>query len=307
MTKFGIKSLKGEVKIKKASLFFLVVFAIAAFLLNVKSFFKKPNVCSTPSPSLEPSPCLEPSLCLKPPPCYWGRTNDVVLNKQKFTFYDSYSSTSVRGQVKHFQADEYNLTKVVFNPGDVVVDIGANVGVFAIPLAKKFPFLKIYSYEPVPEIYEFFKRNMIINKIPEGVITLVNKAITGDGRNIRMMISRNSWKSRLEDIKKNDSFLHVDEQVIESESVADVFEKYKIGKCRLFKIDCEGCEFEALLNTSDEVFQRIELFRGEFHHFKDLASRGPGYTSCQLFKFVKSKGLNEAQITFWNGKGNEKC
>ena len=40
--------------------------------------------------------------------------------------------------------DEYKLKEINFHPGDVVLDIGANVGSVSILLAKKYPFLQMF-------------------------------------------------------------------------------------------------------------------------------------------------------------------
>jgi len=43
--------------------------------------------------------------------------------------------------------------------GDVIVDAGANMGVFAIFCAVKFPHSMIYAYEPTPSTFEVLKEN----------------------------------------------------------------------------------------------------------------------------------------------------
>jgi FkbM family methyltransferase len=43
--------------------------------------------------------------------------------------------------------------------GDVVFDVGANVGVFAVRAAQRHPDVRIFAFEPVPAIFEVLKRN----------------------------------------------------------------------------------------------------------------------------------------------------
>ncbi len=78
------------------------------------------------------------------------------------------------------------MFQIDFKEGDIVIDIGANVGMVSILLAKKFPFFKIYSFEPMRNNYESFLKNIELNKVPNGVIKHFNKAVTKDGRIVSM-------------------------------------------------------------------------------------------------------------------------
>ncbi len=93
-----------------------------------------------------------------------------------------------------------------FSPGNYVIDIGGNVGIVSIYLAKEYPFLKIYAFEPMHCNYENFKENIKLNNIPEWVITLVNKAVTKDGRSVVISYNlANSGGSIVSDKLKNNS------------------------------------------------------------------------------------------------------
>jgi FkbM family methyltransferase len=89
------------------------------------------------------------------------------------------SATAAR-DCQQIARGEYNLAAIPFRPGDVVVDIGANVGVVSVFLAKRFPQLSIYAFEPVPPIYEQLCRNVASN----GAFNIrpFNLAVTGDGK-----------------------------------------------------------------------------------------------------------------------------
>lgn len=49
--------------------------------------------------------------------------------------------------------------------GDSVVDIGAHLGSFSIPLAVKYPEINIYAYEPAPKNYQILLKNIAINGV----------------------------------------------------------------------------------------------------------------------------------------------
>ena len=47
----------------------------------------------------------------------------------------------------------------------------------------------------------------------------------------------------------------------------DVFDENGIKNCDFCKIDCEGAEFDILLNTPEDILQKVKVFTIEFHEF----------------------------------------
>ena len=112
--------------------------------------------------------------------------NTCKINDIDFLFFDSITSNITNGIAKEIE-NEYNLNNIDFKEGDIVIDIGGNVGMVSIYLAKKYPFLKIYSFEPLKQNYENFLKNIELNKIPKDIITVENLAITKDGRDVNIL------------------------------------------------------------------------------------------------------------------------
>lgn len=184
-----------------------------------------------------------------------------------FNFFDIVGSQTVK-----FVTDEINLTKeyyfdnIGFQPGDIVIDIGANVGMVSIFLAKKYPFLKIYSYEPVYLNYCNLTRNIQLNKIPEGIITPIRKAVNGDGSPVSIMFDpRNSGGSALCKECKEGFILKKEDTNIEAITLEQIFKEHNIEKVKLLKIDCEGGEYDILKSCAPKYLKKIEVLRGEFH------------------------------------------
>ena len=55
---------------------------------------------------------------------------------------------------------------IKINEGDVVVDVGANIGVLGIRLSKKYKNIKIHSFEPIPSIFKVLKKNSKLSSNP---------------------------------------------------------------------------------------------------------------------------------------------
>ena len=67
--------------------------------------------------------------------------------------------------------DNYRIFErgIKFEPGDVVLDIGANEGLFSIMLAKLYPYLRIIAFEPVPRTFFQMIRNIGLNVRGTGI------------------------------------------------------------------------------------------------------------------------------------------
>ena len=151
------------------------------------------------------------------------------------------------------------------NPGDTVIDIGGNIGLFAIYAAVRKPHTKVYSFEPFPSNARFFLQNIQQNNLSR--IKLYEKAVTGKKGNRFLNVS-DSWVSHSLSPEKEDG------KGIEVGGITlnEILEETK--KCDLLKIDCEGSEYEIFYSTSHEDLQKIHRVVCEYHNNKE--GNGPG-------------------------------
>lgn len=151
--------------------------------------------------------------------------------------------------------------------GDVVLDIGAHVGIVSIYLAKRYPGIRVYAFEPVAENFQRMERNIGANHAIGIVPTF--RAVTSDGRNVflRGNVKANSGGTTM--IRSPDIALEV---VHSSISIADVFTQ-AAGRVALLKIDCEGAEYE-ILEAAGDLLHRVDRIRGEFHTSPTLEAQG---------------------------------
>lgn len=201
-----------------------------------------------------------------------------------FKFYDFIFSNCIRyfeGEV-----DDYNFDSIDFKDGDVVIDIGGNIGMVSIYLAKKYPFLKIYAFEPVKQNYENFLKNIELNNINKDIIKVFNLAITKDRRDVILTSPfNNSGASNIYNNFRGSGNIILNNDIsIKSITFDDIFSNNNISKCKLLKIDCEGAEYEILYSANVENLKNCEYMRAEFHgkkyKQKDL------YNHCN--KFIKN-------------------
>ncbi len=198
-----------------------------------------------------------------------------------FKFYDFIFS----GVTEYMpnEIDDYNFDSIDFKDGDVVIDIGGNIGTVSIYLAKKYPFLKIYAFEPVKQNYENFLKNIELNNINKDIIKVFNLAITKDRRDVILTSPfDNSGASNIyNNFRGSGNIISNNDISIKSITFDDIFANNNISKCKLLKIDCEGAEYEILYSANVENLKNCEYMRAEFHgkkyKQKDL------YNHCNRF------------------------
>ena len=188
---------------------------------------------------------------------------------------------------------EYGLDKFEFQEGDVIIDIGANIGIVSIYLAKKFPFIKIYAFEPVRQNYECILKNIELNNIEDGIITVENVAITGDRRKLNLTVPiYNTGQSNIHNRYSSPIISNIDPNV-NSIKLDDVFLKYNISKCKLLKIDCEGAEYEILYNTDAKNLEKCCNLISEFHGNIEEQKKLYDYCSKYISNIYYIENANE--------------
>jgi FkbM family methyltransferase len=193
----------------------------------------------------------------------------VNLKGINLQFYDFYKSSTCSFIANEINNDSYDIAidnKVNFKNDDVVIDIGGNIGMVSILLAKKYPFIKIYAFEPVYENWKNFKRNIKINNVNN--IKLFNLAVAGN--NCFAKIEHDYNINICSSLMKN--FIHqwqreicIKRNTVKTITLDDILLRFKIDKCKLLKIDCEGSEFEIFYNS--KLLNKIEYVTGETHSY----------------------------------------
>jgi FkbM family methyltransferase len=193
-------------------------------------------------------------------------------------------------------ADVYGIESIPFSPGDVMVDVGGNLGAVSIYVAKKHPGVKILLYEPVPESHRLCLRNLEANGVSG--ITAIQKAVTGDGRPLTLAARRDflggaSAHYRGERIAGPG---HVQFSV-DSVTLDQVFDTHGIRRCKLLKIDCEGSEHEILRAAT--CLGRVDYLSGEFHINAQLTAQGHSISGLRehCARFLAPENIRLTTVT----------
>jgi len=157
---------------------------------------------------------------------------------------------------KSFEYSSFELFSTLLNPGNIILDVGANSGVYSIFYSKLVGDKgRVYAFEPDTSNYSLLQKNLRLNNCNN--VLVYNFALSNKESAVEM-ISYNPENSNLK--LQGDSFKYMKEISDKSETASgikackldDLEEIKNISKIDFFKIDVEGAEFLVLqgsLNT----------------------------------------------------------
>ena len=217
------------------------------------------------------------------------------IHEKDFVFRDIESSITSNVVAYEFDHDYKILNEIKFKKDDVILDIGANIGMISIFIAKKNPDIKIYAFEPVNVNFKNFEHNIKANKITSD-IKKFHFGLGEKKENILIKIPLNS--SGAASIY-TDRYIQYENNIITEnitiEPIKEILNENNIKKIKLLKIDCEGCEFDVLSSLTKEDFRNIEYFLGEIH------CRNNDKNDLKIWnKILKKmqKNMNKSKINF---------
>ncbi len=172
------------------------------------------------------------------------------------------------------------------NPGDTILDVGANIGSFSLLAAHKQAG-QIFAIEPAKEVFELLQENIRLNGRKN--ISLFNLALdAGEGvRELQLGDAQASfhWKSPFGAV-----------QMVPTLSLGMFLERNHVARVDFLKMDCEGSEFDVLFNSDRAVLRKIHRFAIEFHNLS------PEKNADTLKEDLEAKGFSiDLCRGEWNG------
>ncbi len=143
----------------------------------------------------------------------------------------------------------------MFEPDDIVIDIGGHIGTFAIECVQRGA--DVISFEPNPENHELLVKNVKLNKM-EDRITVYDEAIsTVEGKATLCLDDVNPGShSLVKGCVDHPGKGKIEVETVTLDSVTGDFD------IRLIKLDCEGLEYDIVKNSD---LSNVEQIIGELH------------------------------------------
>ena len=137
----------------------------------------------------------------------------------------------------------------------IAVDVGANVGFWARPLASKFD--HVIAFEPIDHVYNCLELNV------EGLSVTINKHALGSINSTVNMVFNN----------ENTGASHVDETTMGAGSIEiKRLDDLDLPQFDLLKIDCERYDLEVLKGSIETILEYKPIIVVEQHHDTDLCA-----------------------------------
>ena len=204
---------------------------------------QQPAVVPAPRQPTAPQPMAAPTLR---PPVYMG--NNIALlcttNYNKM-YVDTRDLLIAPWLLIHgeWEPEETELLKKLIKPGDVFVDVGANLGYYAL-LAARVGASHVYAFEAQPSTYELLGKNVIINWMTK-FITYEHLAVYSHTTDLEFFVRNNYPGNSSLGFTPPDQlqkwFDTTTAVKVHAVSLDDYFAD-KPGKLDLIKVDVEGAE-----------------------------------------------------------------
>lgn len=165
------------------------------------------------------------------------KSNFIIKDEHKI-FLDSKDSLklSTVGSHENFETD---IVKKIIKKGDIVIDIGSNIGYYTLIFAKLVGDTgKIYAFEPDQTNFSLLKKNVEINGYQN--VMLENKIVANSNSQMSLFLDK-------ENLGAHSIIPHDDALQVKVDSVKlDDYLKGFNEKINFIKMDIEGGEAEAL-------------------------------------------------------------
>jgi FkbM family methyltransferase len=165
-----------------------------------------------------------------------------------------------------------------YNNNAIVMDIGANIGIYTILLSRIYPKAKIIAIEASPSIFEMLKSNCKLNNLlfPGSNVLLINKAISDKDDTTAEFYEKHSISTMFKEFLINLSTTIITNQdqlnkrVVRTVTIDNLVETTDISEISLLKMDVEGAEVLALKGAINTLTQKkIKNMVIEYHSLEN--------------------------------------
>lgn len=190
-----------------------------------------------------------------------------------------------------FEPLETKLFKNSLREGMVVLDIGANIGLFTLISAKIIGEAgHVYAFEPSQDNFQILERNVLLNHFNDKV-SLIKAAVASETMSGKLLLAKDggSHSITFSGVKNNVPIEDVDFVRID-----DFVQLRSLSRIDVIKVDAEGADFEVLKGAVETLRKFSPML---FVEFAERTLCKFGTTPKEMLDFIISFGYKPYRIT----------
>lgn len=180
-----------------------------------------------------------------------GMCFDIFLKDNYYTLKDNTLRENIQDELCFYFYNEgpYEINEVQIGQRDIVIDAGANMGMFSIMAAKKGA--RVYSFEPQSMFFNYLNENSKLNALEKSIKTY-KLAISSHKYKTSLSVNQDNLLAASINIDRKGDFenancISIDEWVKENQ----------ISKIDFIKADIEGAE-RLLLDGAENTIKQFK-------------------------------------------------
>lgn len=179
-----------------------------------------------------------------------------------------------------WKAKIYDDVRFPIAARDIVVDIGAHIGVFAVRAARLAHGGRVYAYEAYSKNYALLAENRQLNGLDN--LHIDNRAVSGRRGEMNFYVPGDNGALG-SFLQETDSPM----EVVQATTLADIIAEHDLEQIDYLKVDVEGAEYDILSNCSQETLAKVRCVVMEYHEFV-----GDTRTHLDLVDLLSSHGFS---------------
>lgn len=182
---------------------------------------------------------------------------------------------------------DFKIVRKLIKPGDYVLDIGANIGVYTKLLSELAGDEgKVYSIEPIPSTFAILSSNVKLLGLRN--VELLNYAISDTHRKVIMQVPlyETGGENFYEASIVNGNFAHSLRRIEAETKTVDSLFGESLHHISFIKCDAEGHELECVKGAAMVIHKFKPVWLIEISHNPD----DPQFKAFAIFKFLSEYG-----------------
>lgn len=221
-----------------------------------------------------------------------------ITRKERYLFFFSLVEL-----IKEIIITDQYCAKEFIKNDSVVIDAGANIGIFSLFASHLTPKGKIYSFEPTKSTFEILNKNIINNNLQNSIF-VYNLALGDKKEKTEIMIQDNNLGGENiilgSDFFKNREIEFNRKESVEMITIDNFIKENNIKKVDFIKIDTEGYEKQIIQGARNTIKEFSPVISCSAYHLKDDKIKIPELVKSisPNYKYKVEKKAEE-DLIFW--------